>query len=190
MRAIWYRLYRSALTAFDHSPWIEASASLPVRAGAHDASKPPRKITVGEVDASLDRSLPKIDNDARRRYVALDLSRLDDLLKVFFARAIENVDAQAGLLVVKILERRALLLGLDSPQKLDIVQVQAQEQPSSSFDKIRDAIMRVAEQAPPAQREAINLIGKIGPERALELLKAGSGNGAAAVPPADDPEPN
>jgi hypothetical protein len=148
------------------------------------------RCTVGEVDASLDRTLPKIDNDARRRYVALDLSRLDELLKVFFARAIENVDAQAGLLVVKILERRALLLGLDSPQKLDIVQVQAQEQPSS-FDKIRDAIMRVAEQAPPAQREAINLIGKIGPERALELLKAGSGNGAAAVPPADDdPEPN
>jgi hypothetical protein len=150
------------------------------------------RCTVGEVDASLDRTLPKIDNDARRRYVALDLSRLDELLKVFFARAIENVDAQAGLLVVKILERRALLLGLDSPQKLDIVQVQAQEQPSS-FDKIRDAIMRVAERAPPAQREAINLIGKIGPERALELLKAGSGNGAAvpsdAVPPADDPEP-
>ena len=147
------------------------------------------RCTVGGIDASLDRTLPKIDNDARRRYVALDLSRLDELLKVFFARAIENVDAQAGLLVVKILERRALLLGLDSPQKLDIVQVQAQEQPSS-FDKIRDAIMRVAEQAPPAQREAINLIGKIGPERALELLKAGSGNGAAAVPPADDPEPN
>ena len=147
------------------------------------------RCTVGEVNAALDRTLPKIDNDARRRYVALDLSRLDELLKVFFARAIENVDAQAGLLVVKILERRAVLLGLDSPQKLDIVQVQAQEQPSS-FDKIRDAIMRVAEQAPPAQREAINLIGKIGPERVLELLKAGSGNGAAAVPPADDPEPN
>jgi hypothetical protein len=72
------------------------------------------------VDASLDRTLPKIDNEARRRYVALDLNRLDELLKVFFARAIENVDAQAGLLVVKILERRALVLGLDSPQKLDI----------------------------------------------------------------------
>src|SRR5262252_1303770 len=128
------------------------------------------RCTVGEVDASLDRTLPKIDNEARRRYVALDLNRLDALLKTFFALAIEKADAQAGLLVVKILERRALLLGLDSPQKLDIVQVQAQEQPSS-FDKIRDAIMRVAEQAPPAQREAINLIGKIGPERALELQK-------------------
>ena len=33
------------------------------------------RCTVGEVDASLDRTLPKIDNDARRRYVALDLNR-------------------------------------------------------------------------------------------------------------------
>jgi putative ABC transport system substrate-binding protein len=55
-------------------------------------------------------------------------------------RATEKTDAQAGLLVVKILERRAMLLGLDSPQKLDIVQVQAQEAPSS-YDKIRDALM-------------------------------------------------
>jgi len=100
------------------------------------------RCTVGEVDASLDRTLPKIDNDARRRYVALDLNRLDELLKVFFARAIENADAQAGLLVVKILERRALLLGLDSPQKLDVVQVQAQET-SPRHERIREAIMRL-----------------------------------------------
>ena len=101
------------------------------------------RCTVGEVDASLDRTLPRIDNDARRRYVALDLNRLDALLKTFFALAIEKADAQAGLLVVKILERRALLLGLDSPQKLDVVQVQAQEQPSD-HDRIREAILRVA----------------------------------------------
>jgi hypothetical protein len=98
--------------------------------------------TVGEVDASLDRTLPKIDNDARRRYFALDLNRLDELLKVFFARAIEKVDAQAGLLVVKILERRALLLGLDSPQKLDIIQVQAQET-TPRHEKIRQVIMNL-----------------------------------------------
>src|SRR5215471_3836835 len=100
------------------------------------------RCTVGEVDASLDRTLPKIDNDARRRYVALDLNRLDALLKTFFALAIEKADAQAGLLVVKILERRALLLGLDSPQKLDIIQVQAKETPSR-HERIREAIMRL-----------------------------------------------
>src|SRR5215467_6288050 len=65
---------------------------------------------VSEIDESLDRTLPKITNDA-----------------------------QAGLLVVKILERKAALLGLDSPQKRDVVQVQAQQQPSS-FEKIHEAI--------------------------------------------------
>ena len=101
------------------------------------------RCTIGEVNASLDRTLPKIDNAARRRYVALDLNRLDGLLETFYKRAIEKADTQAGLLVVKILERRALLLGLDSPQKLDVIQLQTQEAPSS-FDKIREAIMRVA----------------------------------------------
>jgi hypothetical protein len=101
------------------------------------------RCTVGEVDASLDRTLPKITNEAKRRIIALDLDRLDELLKVFFTRAVEKVDAQAGLLVVKILERKSALLGLDSPQKLDMVQVQAQEQPSD-HDRIREAILRVA----------------------------------------------
>jgi hypothetical protein len=100
------------------------------------------RCTVGDVDAALDRVLPKLDNAARLRYISLDLQRLDALLKTFFARAIEKVDAQAGLLCVKILERKAALLGLDTPQKLDIVQVQAQEGPSS-FEKIHEMILRI-----------------------------------------------
>ena len=102
------------------------------------------------------------------------------------------MDAQAGLLVAKI--RKAALLGLDSPQKVDVVQVQAVKEPSR-HEKIREAIKRITDQQPPAEREAINLISKIGGERALELLKAGSANGNGAVPsdavsPADDPKPN
>jgi hypothetical protein len=139
------------------------------------------RCTVGEVDASLDRTLPKITNDAKRRLIALDLDRLDGLIEVFYKRAIEKVDAQAGLLVVKI--RKAALLGLDSPQKVDVVQVQAVKEPSR-HEKIREAIKRITDQQPPAEREAINLISKIGGERALELLKAGSANGNGAVPSA------
>ena len=72
------------------------------------------RCTVGEVDAALDRVLPKIDNAARQRHVSLDLNRLDGLLETFYKRAIENVDAQAGLLCVKIMERKAAMLGLDA----------------------------------------------------------------------------
>jgi hypothetical protein len=100
------------------------------------------RCTVGEVDAALDRVLPKLDNAARLRYISLDLQRLDALLKTFFARAIEKVDAQAGLLCVKILERKAALLGLDTPQKLDIVQVQAQEAPQG-HEQLFQMIMRI-----------------------------------------------
>ena len=100
-------------------------------------------LTVGEVNASLDRVLPKLDNAARLRHISLDLQRLDELLKVFLTRATEKADAQAGLLVVKILERKAALLGLDQPQKLDVIQVQAQEQPSD-FDRVYETIMRCA----------------------------------------------
>jgi hypothetical protein len=99
--------------------------------------------TTADVDESLDRTLPKITNDAKRRLIALDLDRLDGLIEVFYKRAIEKVDAQAGLLVVKILERKAALLGLDSPQKLDVVQVQAQGQPSE-HEQIKAAILRIA----------------------------------------------
>jgi hypothetical protein len=101
------------------------------------------QCTVGEVNAALDRTLPQIDNAMRVRHISLDLQRLDELLKVFFARAVEKVDAQAGLVCVKILERKAALLGLDQPTKLDVVQVTVEKQPDS-FDKIRAAIWEVA----------------------------------------------
>src|SRR5262249_55539620 len=47
------------------------------------------------------------------------------------------------LLCVKILERKAALLGLDTPQRLDIVQVQAEAQPTSSFEKLHEMILRI-----------------------------------------------
>jgi hypothetical protein len=71
------------------------------------------RCTVGEVNAALDRTLPQIDNSARLLQISLDLHRLEGLLETFYKRAIEKVDCQAGLCVVKILERKAALLGLD-----------------------------------------------------------------------------
>jgi hypothetical protein len=100
------------------------------------------RCPTSEIDATLDRVLPKIDNAAKLRIIALDIDRLDELLRVFLKRAIEKGDTQSGLLVVKILERKAALLGLDSPQRLDVVQIQTEQEPKRS-DKIYAAIMRV-----------------------------------------------
>jgi hypothetical protein len=147
------------------------------------------RCTVGEINASLDRTLPTIDNDARRRHVSLDLNRLDGLLETFYKRAIENVDAQAGLLCVKIMERKAAMLGLDSPQQLDIVQVQAQKEPSQ-HDRIVAAINQMWEQMPPAKRALHERLDQLTPEEALALLgplEPNGGNGAASS--ADDTKP-
>jgi hypothetical protein len=150
------------------------------------------RCTTADVDASLDRALPKIDNDARRRYVALDLNRLDGLIEVFYKRAIEKVDAQAGLLVVKILERKSAMLGLDSPQKLDIIQVQAKDAPTQ-HERIKQAILSMVEREQPVRRAAIRRLDQLGPERALELLGPFEGNGDGTEPwdpLPDDPKPN
>ena len=151
------------------------------------------RCTVGEINASLDRTLPTIDNDARRRHVSLDLNRLDGLLETFYKRAIENVDAQAGLLCVKIMERKAAMLGLDSPQQLDIVQVQAQKEPSQ-HEKIAKVINDFWNRMSEPERALRDRLNGMDATKALELLDRldAKGNGAAApsdVPP-DDPKLN
>ena len=100
---------------------------------------------VSDVDAALDRVLPKLDNAMRLRHISLDLHRMDELLKVFLARATEKVDVPAGLLCVKILERKAALLGLDAPTKLDIVEVQTQ-QGAQGHERLYEMIMRIGRQ--------------------------------------------
>src|SRR5262249_53962942 len=71
------------------------------------------RCTVGEVHSVLGRVLPQIDNEARMRHIALDLERLEQLLVVFLNRAIDDKDQPSGMLCVKILERKAALLGFD-----------------------------------------------------------------------------
>jgi hypothetical protein len=74
--------------------------------------------------------------------------------------------------------------------RLDPYSAQVKEEPSR-FEKIHAAIMRVADEAPPAQRAAIKRMEELGFEKALELL---NGNGAALAPSlapsADDTDGN
>jgi hypothetical protein len=143
---------------------------------------------IDEVEAMIDRRLGgEINNVMRLKAIKLDVARLEGLMQPFYERATKERDVAAGTLCVKILERRALLLGLDSPARVDIVQMQAaQQQPR--HEKIREAIMRLTEQAPPARRAVIERIDQLGPEKALEILgppQPNGGDGSSA-----DPEPS
>jgi hypothetical protein len=80
----------------------------------------------------------------------------------------ENANA-AGHLDLRLRERRAAMWGYDSPIRFDMVAVEAHKEPSS-FDQIHAAIMRVVEEAPPAQRALRKRLEELTAEEALERL--------------------
>ena len=151
-----------------------------------------------DVDAAVDRRLNfALNNDQRLRAIKLDVARLEALIVPFFERATKDKDVPAGTLCCKLLERRALMLGLDQPtqSRVDVYQVEQRKQPSQ-YEQIKAAINRMWEQQPPVKRALHERLDQLTPEKALELLgplEPNSGNGAAApsapVPPADDAEP-
>jgi len=68
------------------------------------------------VHAALDRHPIELNRDAYlRRTLALELMRLDQLEMAFEGKALRDKDVPAGVLMVKIAERRATLLGLNPP---------------------------------------------------------------------------
>jgi hypothetical protein len=142
------------------------------------------RCATSEVDAVIDRRLSyDLNNEMRLKAIKLDVARLEALMVPFFERATKDRDCAAGTLCCKLLERRALLLGLDHPtqSRVDVYQVQAQQAPSS-HERIKAAIMGLVEQAPPAQRALRKRLEQLSPEKALELLGSPQPNGG-------DPEP-
>src|SRR5215831_20872664 len=84
--------------------------------------KPERRIaedydcTVEEVHAVLDRHPIEVDRDKYlKRALAMQLLQLDELEVAFRNKAIMDRDVAAGVLLVKVAERRATLLGLNAP---------------------------------------------------------------------------
>jgi len=103
------------------------------------------RCATSEVDAVIDRRLNfDLTNDLRRKSILLDTARLEALMAPFFERATKDRDVQAGTLCVKILERRALLLGLDQPtqSRVDVYQIRPPDAPSS-YQKITDVLMQL-----------------------------------------------
>ena len=120
------------------------------------------QCTTSDVDALIDRRLGfDLTNDLRLKAVKLDVARLEALMAPFFERATKDKDVPSGVLCVKILERRALLLGLDHPtqSRVDVYQVEARKEPSR-HDRIAAAINQMWERLSPAERavrERLNL---------------------------------
>ena len=113
--------------------------------------KPERRIaddhgcTVEEVHAVLDRHPIEADRDKYlKRALAMQLLQLDELEVAFRDKAIVDRDVAAGVLLVKVAERRASLLGLNAPlgHAVQVIQHEPENKPSST-DRIRVAIDRI-----------------------------------------------
>src|SRR5215831_7346592 len=100
--------------------------------------------TVDDVNAALDRHPIEQDRDKfLKRTLALELVRLDQLESAFIVKALRDQDVPAGVLMVKIAERRATLLGL-SPPIGHAVQV-VQHEPVKKLTSLEEARARLDE---------------------------------------------
>jgi hypothetical protein len=103
------------------------------------------RCTVAAVNAALDQHPIEADRERYlRRLLALELVELDELGEVFRQKAIVDRDVASGVLLTKIHERRATLLGLNAPAAA-AVQVIEHERPAAetSTERIRRAIDRI-----------------------------------------------
>jgi len=116
------------------------------------------RCTVDDVHAALDRHPIELNRDAYlKRTLALELMRLDQLEMAFEGKAIKDRDPAAGALMVKILERRATLLGLNPPlgHAVQVVQHEPLDKPTST-QRIRAALDELMDKRtiePPPQDE-------------------------------------
>src|SRR5262249_2099732 len=98
--------------------------------------------TIDDVHAALDRHPIELDRDAYlKRTLALELMRLDQLEMAFEGKALKDKDVPAGVLMVKIAERRATLLGRNPPLG-HAVQV-VQHEPAKKLTSIEEARARL-----------------------------------------------
>jgi hypothetical protein len=107
-------------------------------AKAHDC-------TVEQVHEALDQHPVSTDRDCfLKRTLALELMRLDQLEMAFEDKVIRDKDVASGLLLVKIAERRQVLLGLAAPagHAVTIIHKEPIEHQTST-EKIAAAIARI-----------------------------------------------
>ena len=76
--------------------------------------------SVADVNSALDRHPIELDRDTfLKRTLAMELVELDELQQAFREKALVDRDVPSGVLLIKVAERRATLLGLKSTAELD-----------------------------------------------------------------------
>jgi hypothetical protein len=112
-------------------------------------------LSLDELDVLVARTWP-VDGRARVRMIMMDCGKLDRLIAEFYRRALLSQDATAAAfatVAIKAMERKHQLTGVEAATRIDL-QIINEPKAVKSFDKIREAVYRVARgQQPPALEE-------------------------------------
>jgi hypothetical protein len=101
-------------------------------------------ISLADVNRALDLFSEATFNDnVRKHTLALELARLDELQEVFYKQALAG-DVQSAQLVLKLIERRCIILGLHTPQTA-VMQLVAEVPKKTSTDRIEAALNALLE---------------------------------------------
>jgi hypothetical protein len=105
------------------------------------------KVKPKTVMTALDSLLPSLNNETRARYLKESIAACDLLTSWWWAQSRTSLGAAA--LILKIQERRAALLGLDTPAqvRVDLAVAGAGPQQSSTAELL-EALDRIAGEKP------------------------------------------
>jgi hypothetical protein len=105
------------------------------------------KLSEKAVLDSLDRSLPKLSPELKIRIYREDLQRLEALVAAHWASAATGSQSSTQV-ILRLLERRASMIGADAPTKIDIVIDQVGQHPTST-DQLLAELDRIAAERQP-----------------------------------------
>ena len=109
--------------------------------------------TPEEAQAAVIRMCGGVTPDLRTRTIEIDLERLDDLNQIYYQKARAG-DHEACALVIRLMERRARMLGLDIQPRGETALHESMPRPQTSTDKIMEALERLAH-GPVIEGEAV-----------------------------------
>jgi hypothetical protein len=104
------------------------------------------RCRASEVEATIARIVSPVTLERKLQELQLDLGRCDQLLKTFLPKALSG-DQGAAVVTLRILEHRANLLGLNSPTRIDPVQISIEARPRPhTVDRITAVLQRVVDE--------------------------------------------
>jgi hypothetical protein len=101
-------------------------------------------VSVADVNAAVDRKMVRVDAAYRARAFALDLERLDTLTSRCLD-AVTKGSLAAGHLLILTIRKRAEMLGLDAPMRIDVTEIAGPRETTTEelrrvFDEMRGKV--------------------------------------------------